>query len=826
MNEVYLLDGSCFVYRAYHAIRALSTSKGLPTNAIYGFTRMLLKLLKERKVQYMLIAFDSPHPTKRHILYEEYKITRPEIPKDLPLQLNYIKEIVDALGIKRLEIPGYEADDIIASAVFKINNADFYIVTLDKDMLQIVSENIKIYDPFNNLVIDRDFVIKKYGIPPEKLSDFMALVGDNIDNIPGVKGIGEKSASELIKRYGSIENILKNIEIVKPSRIAELIRKNEENLRLSKELVLLKTDVPIDFNLEELKIKDPDIELLIKFFSELEFHSLLKEILKEENYSRSDSQLSEKTMELFEIKNIEESDKFAVILKNSKIHIFTGKFSYEFEIEKASKILSSSSLKIVYNAKELLKTLKNRGMILSPPYFDLMIVAYLINPNKGKYGFGDIVLENLGKSYHEQVKEELIFELYEKLNHLLEERGLEKLYYEIEMPLIEVLSDMEVAGIKIDIEKLERLRKELSLEIDKIKNKIYKIAGNEFNINSPKQLAEILYDKLGLKSRKRGKKARSTEMEVLQELAFQHELPQEVINYRILNKLLTGYLQPLKDYINPVTKRIHAKWSQTIAGTGRLTCSEPNLQNIPVKGQWAEFFREVFVPEKDFLFLSADYSQIELRILAHLSNDPALIKAFKEGKDIHRATASEIFSVQVEEVTDEQRRIAKTVNFGISYGISAFGLSESIKIPYEKAQELIDLYFLKYPFVRKFIEDTISFAKAHGYVKTLFGRLRPVPDINSPNQFLRMQAERIAVNTVVQGTAADIIKIAMIRIYDKIIKGNFNAKLVLQIHDEIVIEVLEEQVGAMEEIVRNEMVNFSFLVPLEVNIYKGKSLNL
>ncbi|MDI1472201.1 MAG: DNA polymerase I [Thermodesulfovibrio sp.] len=826
MNEVYLLDGSCFVYRAYHAIRTLSTSKGLPTNAIYGFTRMLLKLLKERKVQYMLIAFDSPYPTKRHKVYEEYKITRPETPKDLLLQLNYIKEIVDAFGIKRVEIPGYEADDIIASAVFNINNAIFYIVTLDKDMLQIISENIKIYDPFNNLVIDRDFVIEKYGISPEKLSDFMALVGDSIDNIPGVKGIGEKSALELIKRYGSVENILKNIEIVKPSRIAELIRKNTETLKLSKELVLLKTDVPIDFNLEELKIKEPDTELLIKFFSELEFHSLLKEIFKQENYSHSGLQLSEKKMELSDITNIEESDKFAVILKNSKIHIFTGKSFYEFEIEETSKILSSPSLKIVYNTKELLKTLQIKGIILVPPYFDLMIVSYLINPNKGKYGFSDIAFEYLGKLYYEKTEAELMFELYEKLNHLLKERSLEKLYYEIEMPLIEVLAHMEEAGIKIDIEKLERLTKELSLEIDKIKDKIYKIAGNEFNINSPKQLAEILYDKLGLKSRKRGKKARSTEMEVLQELAFQHELPQEVINYRILNKLLTGYLQPLKAYINPETSRIHAKWLQTIAGTGRLTCSEPNLQNIPVKGQWAEFLREVFVPERGFLFLSADYSQIELRILAHLSNDPSLIKAFNDGKDIHRATASEIFSVQEEEITDEQRRIAKTVNFGISYGISAFGLSESIKIPYEKAQELIDLYFLKYPFVRKFIEETIDFAKVHGYVKTLFGRVRPVPDINSPNQFLRMQAERIAVNTVVQGTAADLIKIAMIRIYDKIIKGKFNAKLVLQVHDEIVLEVIEEQIDEIEEIVRNEMVNFSLSVPLEVNIYKGKSLNL
>ena len=832
MSEVYLLDGSCFIYRAYHAIKGLSNSKGIPTNAIYGFTRMLIKLIKEKNINYMLIAFDSPHPTKRHKVYEEYKITRPETPKDLPLQIDYIKEIVDAFGIKRIEIPGYEADDIIATMVELLRSAknEVLLVTLDKDMLQLVSDNVKIYDPFNDLIIDRDFILKKYGIAPEKLTDFMALVGDSIDNIPGIKGIGDKSASELLKRYGSIDNILKNIEIVKPGRLAELIRKNIDLLKLSKELVVLKTDAPVNFDIDDLKIKEPDNEKLCQIFRELEFTSLLKEVLtKNKEETQNANKVLKETSDFFE--NINKYDKFALTFNENKLLIGFNGNVYETNLRDIlANILNSKALKILYNAKEVIKKLNTLEIKILPPYFDLMISAYLINPNKGKYEFKEILLDYLGKLYETSdsaVETDLMLELYEKLHYELKEKGLESVYFDIEMPLIEVLCHMEEAGIKVNEEKLDTLTKQVTFEIDKIRERIYMLAGKEFNINSPKQLAEILYDKLGLKSRKRGKKARSTEMEVLEELSFQHELPQELINYRILNKLLTGYLTPLKDYINPQTKRIHTKWSQTLAGTGRLISSEPNLQNIPIKGQWAELLREVFVPEKGFLFLSADYSQIELRILAHLSRDPSLIKAFNEGKDIHRATAAEIFSIPEQEVTDEHRRIAKTVNFGISYGISAFGLSESIKVPYEKAQELIDLYFLRYPMVKKFIEDTIAFARQNGYVRTVFGRIRPVPDINSPNQFLKMQAERVAVNAVVQGTAADIIKIAMIRIYKRIQEAKkLNARIVLQIHDEIVVEVEEREIDKIQEIIKEEMKNFSFSVPLEVNIFTGKSLNL
>ncbi|WP_353683336.1 DNA polymerase I [Thermodesulfovibrio sp. 3907-1M] len=828
MQEIYLLDGSCFIYRAYHAIKGLSNSRGIPTNAVYGFTRMLLKLLKEKNIEYMLCAFDSHHPTKRHKIYEEYKITRPETPKDLPVQIEYIKEIVDALGVKRIEIPGYEADDIIASVIFKLQpSAFFYIVSLDKDMLQLVSQNVKIYDPFNNIIVDEKYVINKYGISPEKLNDFMAMVGDAIDNIPGVKGIGEKTALELLKRYGSVENIIKNLDIIKPSKVAEILRKNIEAVKLSKELVILKKDAPIEIKLEELKIKEQNREKLAEIFRELEFTSLLKQTMQLYIKPQIEKSENKKTdvQTLFE--KIKERGIFSASIHENALNVGINRDVYEIFLDDSELILSCPALKVLFNVKETLRRLKNSCIRLEPPYFDLMIAAYLINPNRGKYNFDELVLEYLGKFYDDSEKSVVyMLELYEKLKEELKEKELEKLYFDIEMPLIEVLFHMEEAGIKVDLEKLEALTRVVSTEIDKIKEKIYRIAGTEFNINSPRQLAEILYDRLGLKSRKRGKKARSTEMEVLEELATKHELPQEVINYRTLNKLLTAYLIPLRDCINPETQRIHTKWSQTVAGTGRLISSEPNLQNIPIKGQWAEFLREVFIPEDGYLFLSADYSQIELRLLAHMSEDASLVKAFHEGKDIHRATASEIFSIPEEAVTEDHRRIAKTVNFGISYGISPFGLSDSIKIPYEKAQELIDLYFLRYPMVKRFIEETISFARKNGYVRTLFGRIRPLPEINSPNQFLRMQAERIAVNAPIQGTAADIIKIAMIRIYRHLKTKNMNAKLILQIHDEIVLEVQESIIEDVKEIVQNEMKNFDLKVPLEVNIFTGRNLNL
>ncbi len=837
MQEIYLVDGSCFIYRAYYAIRHLSTLKGIPTNAIYGFTRMLLKLLRDRKVQYMLIAFDSPHPTKRHRIYEEYKITRPETPEDLPLQIGYIKEIVDCCGISRSEIAGYEADDIIATLASNLEkesalgNLFVNIVTLDKDMYQLISDRIKIYDPFNDLTVDKDYILKKFGITPDMLTDFMALVGDNIDNVPGVKGIGEKTASELLRRYGSIENILKNLEILKPARVAKLIKENIDFLGLSKKLVQLDKNAPIEIKIEELKIKGIDKDKIVKIFNELEFHSLLKDILQEdkEEVEIQSSPITQNKEEF--LKQIEKKGFFGVQIEKDLIWLGVDNLVLSLPLKEplVKNLMESNLTKIFHNAKESMKILKREDIKISTPYFDTMIAAYLLNPNKGKYHLSDLALEYFGNLYTNQSSQSdllLMIEIYQKLCRDIKQMELEDVYFKIELPIVEVITEMEEAGIRINVSKLEALNKLITSEIGKLKSQIYSIAGFEFNINSPKQLAEVLYDKLGLKTRKRGKKARSTEMDVLEELRSQHELPEHIINYRGLNKLLTSYLIPLRNYINLHTGRIHATWSQTVAGTGRIVSSDPNLQNIPVKGHWSQYLREVFIPEDGCVFLSADYSQIELRILAHLSEDKNLIQAFKKGKDIHTATASELFSVSEEEVTDEQRRVAKTVNFGISYGISPFGLSESIKIPYEKAEEIIEIYFLRYPGIRTFIEKAKAFAREKGYVRTLFGRIRPIPEIMSSNLFLRSQAERMAVNAVVQGTAADIIKMAMVKIHKKLKEEGLSSRIILQIHDEIVLEIDKKELEKVKEIVSYEMKDFPLKVPLEVNIYTGESLNL
>ncbi|MCS7203399.1 MAG: DNA polymerase I [Thermodesulfovibrio sp.] len=828
MREIYLVDGSCFIYRAYHAIKGLSTSQGIPTNAIYGFTRMLIKLLKKRKIHYIIIAFDSPHPTKRHKVYEQYKITRPETPKDLPIQIEYIKKIVNALGIKKVEIPGYEADDIIATVVDKLTknfthslfkqspNEDLkiFIVTLDKDVLQLISDRVFVYDPFTETVFDIKKVRQRYGVNPERFVDYMALVGDSIDNIPGVKGVGEKLAKELLEKYGSVENIIKSLPYLKPERVAKLIKEDMNSLKLSKELVLLRKDAPFDFSLEDLKVRNTDKAQLIQIFRELEFRSLLKEISP-----------NEAKVEQYEKFEGNRADKVALIFLEEKALIGINNKNYEsFYNNSLIELLNSDSLKILYDAKEDIKKLRKKGLEIREPYFDLMVAAYLLNPDKGKYSLEDLTIEYFGK-IKPRVPQTYI-ELYEIIYNLLKEKEIEKVYFKIEMPLIKVLAHMEEAGIKVNLSKLFELEKLLSFEIEKIKEKIYKLAGLTFNINSPKQLAEVLYDKIGLKSKKRGKKSRSTEMEVLEELSNQHDIVREIINYRILNKVFTGYLLPLKDYINPETQRVHAKWHQTVAGTGRVISIEPNLQNIPIKGYWAELLREVFSTKEGYVFLSADYSQIELRILAHLSKDPTLIRAFKANEDIHSFTASQIFSVPVESVTEEQRRVAKTVNFGVIYGMSAFGLSEAIKIPLEAAQEFIDMYFLRYPMVKKFIEETLDFARKNSYVKTLYGRIRPIVNIDSPNQNIRIQAERVAINTVVQGSAADIIKIAMIRIYNEIKKENLDAEIILQIHDEIVLEVREEILDKVKKIVTEKMQNFDLSVPLKINISYGKTLNL
>lgn len=874
--DLYLIDGNSYLYRAYYAIRMLSSSKGLPTNAIYGFTNMLLKIIKEKKPDRLLISFDSPVPTKRHKIYEAYKAHRPEAPSDLIEQIPYVRKIVSAFNIKTFELPGYEADDILGTIAKKAaaKGLDVYIVTADKDMLQLVDEKIKIYDPMKDKIFDKNFIIERFGIEPERIPEFMALTGDSVDNIPGIKGIGEKTAKELLSKFDSIEDLLQNTYRIDKEKLRLLISKNADIVRLSKKLATLDTSAPIDIDIDDLSLNEPDWEKLLQLFKELEFVSLIKLIptVAKSEISCEIIQSSERFEDLYSsIKDevainveVEGTGPIAgqiigmAFCKDKKVSHYLSFCNLRTELpldvdkrlflEKISALFSDKEItKIGHNLKDIVTILKRNGIEFQGRCLDIMIASYLINPNKNNHNLADIALEYL--SYRKKTRTEflgnrtsfldvpmqetalyvcegaaLIFELKEILFGRLEEEKLVTLYENIEMPLIHVLSDMELKGVKIDSEKIYEISKEIEREIEGIKKRIYFLAGEEFNINSPKQLRKILFDNLKLQPGKKKKTGFSTEMSVLEELAQLHELPREILNYRTLSKMKTTYIDVLPTLINPETGRVHTSFNQTMTATGRLSSSEPNLQNIPIKGEWGRRIRETFVAEEESLLMSADYSQIELRILAHLSNDEGLIEAFRENVDVHSRTASEIFNVDIDKVTPEMRRVAKTVNFSVIYGVSPFGLSETLNISKDEAKNYIDRYFERHLGVKKYIEEIILQVKERGYVTTLLGRKRPLPEINSKNSNIRQQAERIAINSPIQGTAADIIKIAMINIWRKLKAEGLKSSMVLQVHDELLFEVPTEEIEALSEIVKNEMEGAIILsVPIVVSVKYGRN---
>ncbi len=865
--NLYLIDGNSYLYRAYYAIRTLSSSKGIPTNAIYGFTNMLLKIIKEKKPDGLLISFDSPVPTKRHRIYEEYKAHRPETPGDLVEQIPYIRKIISAFNIKILEIPGYEADDILGTIAKKAatKGIDVYIVTADKDMLQLVDEKIKIYDPMKDKILDKNYILERFGIEPRRIPEFMALAGDVVDNIPGIKGIGEKTAKEIVSKFENIEELLQNTHKIGKEKLRLLISKNADLVRLSERLATLDTSVPVDIDIDELRLSEPDWGKLLQLFKELEFVSLIKLIptgVKDEINCETIHSL-ERFKDLF--RSIRDEIALNIEIEGRPItgHLIGIALSrdkntaYYLPVHNLYPGLSLNSIsgffedeaiaKIGHNLKNSLIILNRNGIEVKGRFLDIMIASYLINPNKNNHNLEDIAIEYL--SYRKKTKAEfldkrtsfldvpmeeaasyvcegaaLIFELKERLFERLKEEDLYALYENIEMPLIHVLSDMELKGVKIDLEKIRNISKEIEREIEGIKNRIYFIAGEQFNINSPKQLRKVLFDNLKLQPTKKKKTGFSTEMGVLEELAQIHELPREILNYRTLIKLKTTYIDVFPTLVNPETGRVHTSFNQTITATGRLSSSEPNLQNIPIKGEWGKRIRETFIAEEDNLLLSADYSQIELRILAHLSNDEGLIKAFRENIDIHSRTASEIFDIEIDKVTPEIRRVAKTVNFSVIYGVSPFGLSETLNVSKDDAKNYIDRYFERHLGVKKYIEEVISQTKEKGYVTTLFGRKRAVPEINSKNSNIRQQGERIAINSPIQGTAADIIKISMINIWKRLKIEGLKSSMILQVHDELLFEVPEREVERLSEIVKSEMEGVVKLsVPIVVGIKYGKN---
>lgn len=876
-RRLFLIDGNSFCYRAYYAIRSLSNSKGQPTNAIYGFITMLNKIVKENKPEMLAVAFDLKGPTFRHKKFEEYKIHRKPMPDDLSSQIPYIKKVVGGYNIPIYEVEGYEADDVLATLAKKAEERDIetYIVTGDKDALQLVDSHIKVYSTHKDgFIYDTHKVKEVFGVGPEKITDIMSLMGDATDNIPGVKGIGEKTAIELIKEFGSLENILKDIDKVKGEARKNAIKENEKLAVLSKELAVLDTDVPIKIDFKELELKEPDQPRLLELFKELEFKSLLKDVTPKEALKSHYALIEdEKSLDKL-IAGLKSSKEFAFDFETTSEDPMLAKLvgvSFSWEVGKAHYIPMNKDfepgpalekLKPLFEDAELKKigqnikyeyiVLANYGIRLKGIIFDTMVASYLLNPSKLNHNLEDISIEYLnhklttpieellGKGKHAITMDKVDVrrvcdyccedsDVTLRLKIILEKeitkKDLGSLFYDVEIPLIEVLAAMEMAGVSIDKGYLKDLSGEMDKKLNKLTKKIYDLAGEEFNINSPKQLSVVLFEKMKLPVIKRTKTGISTDEEVLTRLASHHAVVKSLLEYRQLAKLKSTYVDSLPALINPDTGKVHTSFNQTVTATGRLSSSGPNLQNIPIKTDEGKKIRKAFITScKENILISADYSQIELRILAHLSGDKQLIKAFKEGLDIHAFTASLVFGVEEKDVTTEMRNMAKTVNFGIIYGMSPYGLSQSLGIEVDKAKEFIDAYFERYPDVKGYLEGLIEEAREKGYVTTILGRRRYIPEIKSQDMRLKAFAERTAINTPIQGSAADIIKVAMIAIHEQSAKKGLGAKMILQVHDELVFDVPKKESKEVRAIIRDGMENVIKLkVPVEAHIEEGKN---
>jgi len=880
--DLYIIDGNSYVYRAYYAIRSLTNSKGFPTNAIFGFTNMLMKIIREKRPEGLVVSFDSPEPTERHMLFGQYKANRKETPADLAEQLPHIRRVIEAFHIRIFELPGYEADDLIGTIAKKAasGGANIFIVTADKDMMQLVDDRIKVYDPLKDRILDRDYVVGKFGVGPERVTEYMALTGDAVDNIPGVKGIGDKTAKELLASFSSIEELMEHPERIGREKLRTLITENKDMVRMSRKLATIDTAAPIDIDTDDFVLKDPDWLALLSLFKEYEFTSLMKLIPEAGDRAGAADRYHETIMSEERLRDTAASisDVFAFDteatgrspLRDSLVGISLCKqrnracyipvghaqslMSGQVQLERekvfsilAPLFLDQSVSKIGHNLKYDIMMLAGEGIDVAGPLYDTMIAAYLLNPNKPGHSLDEVSFEYLSRrkrSFMEVLKKRhsfadvpvdeaaayaaedaaLAFELKDILFAKLRQNNLERIYFDIEMPLIRVLIDMETAGIRIRSSLLEKMSRELAEEITAIERRIYFLAGEEFNINSPKQLSSVLFVKLGLSPSRKTKTGFSTGMDVLEDLAEVHDLPREVLHYRSLTKLKTTYIDVLPGLVNPASGRVHTSFNQTVTATGRLSSSDPNLQNIPVKGDWGKLIREAFVSEEGNFLLSADYSQVELRILAHLSGDEGLISAFTEDLDIHARTAAELFGVPLELVTAEMRRTAKTVNFGVIYGISSFGLSEALNIDRKEAEQYIRQYFDRHPGVKRYVEELIAEAAHNGFVTTLFGRKRPVPELTSKNRNIRQLGERLAVNSPIQGTAADIIKIAMINIRKRLHTASFNTRMILQVHDELLFEIPEAEIEVVRCMVREEMEGVLRLsVPLKVDIGYGRN---
>ena len=848
-SKLCLIDANSLFYRAYFAIsKSLATSSGQPTNAIFGFVRMVNKILEELKPQYLAMCFDIGRVTHRTKKFAAYKINRPPMPNELLAQVPYIKEVVKAYHFPLFELEGFEADDIIASIVHRVAKkvGKVVIVSSDKDILQLVADNVEVYNPYkeDGIVFSEDVVKEKIGIEPKRIKDLIALMGDSSDNIPGARGIGEKTAKELLKEFKGIEDLIKNKNKINRESLRKIIEENLESIRLSKDLATLEKDVPLDFNLEVLKMKQPDTDKLWEIFSRLEFKGMLKSLSKGRLCVASGPTLEIHKDKVSDISKVLERlsahNVFAFFINEDqspagglKVNIATDDQGvYEIEDMKHLKVLFSQpqSIAVGYDIKHTKHVLRALSIEAKTKFFDTMIAAYLLKSSRSALELEGLLwdylsLKGLSRLDYFGKESHFLFKLKEVMTAALKDKGLLKLFSDVEMPLVDVLFEMESTGVQIDTGVLRDLSKDLEKKLKKLIASVYELAGCEFNINSPKQLGEVLFHKLKLPIVKKTKTGVSTDEEVLTKLSRDYELPKILLEYRQVSKLKTTYIDALPELVDKKTGKIHSSFNQTGTETGRLSSRYPNLQNIPIKTELGRRIRQAFVPSQDYdRLFSADYSQIELRILAHLSEDETLTKAFKNNLDIHRHTASLIFSVDEKDVTEEMRENSKRVNFGIIYGMSAYGLAKDLGIDPTIAQGFIDEYFMRYPKVKSYLDSQIDFVKKNGYVATILGRRRYISETSNANFTIRQFAERQAVNAPIQGSAADLIKLAMIEIHRRLREGGFKSRLILQVHDELVFEVKLKEKKDLVKLVRDCMENVLDLrVPIEATIHIGKN---
>lgn len=863
-EKIVLIDGHSILNRAFFGLPDLTNSEGLHTNAIYGFLNIMLKLLDEEKPEYLTVAFDVHAPTFRHEMYEEYKGTRKPMADELRQQVPVMKEVLRSMGIRIIEQEGLEADDLLGTLSKRCESEgmDVTIISGDRDLLQLATDKVKIRIPKTKQgrTEVEDYyaadVKERYQVTPLEFIDMKALMGDTSDNIPGVPGIGKKTAAKIITEYHSIENAYQHAGELKPPRASKAIVEYWDMAVMSKKLAAICVDASLDYDIESARLGNIFTEEAYTLFQKLQFKNLLSRFeVKGPSHAVEDSFRTagsrEEAERILEEAAEAETLGMAVFRRTAEaLPLFAGeariggvalcfgekeiycipeeKMEIAELLEKLEKLSAGPKTLSVFHLKE---TMKYFTPSVKDNCFDGIIAAYLLNPLKNDYEFEDVAREQLDLLLEEKMEDEkkACYEAYTAyasaapLQDKLEEAGMWKLFKEIEMPLVFTLFDMEQNGVRVEADELKDYGNRLAVQISRLEQEIWQEAGEEFNINSPKQLGVILFEKMGLKGGKKTKTGYSTAADVLEKLAPDYPVVAKILEYRQLAKLKSTYADGLAAFISE-DGRIHGKFNQTITATGRISSTEPNLQNIPVRMELGRLIRKVFVPEEGFVFVDADYSQIELRVLAHCSGDKQLIEAYREEKDIHRITASQVFHTPFDQVTDLQRRNAKAVNFGIVYGISSFGLSQDLSITRKEAAQYIEQYFHTYPGIKIFLDDAVKQAKDKGYAVTLFGRRRPVPELSSSNFMQRSFGERVAMNSPIQGTAADIMKIAMIGVNDRLKSGNMKSRLVLQVHDELLVEAWESEAEEVKKILKEEMEQAASLaVPLEIDMHTGKS---